>query len=196
MFRYFITYKPYGMISQFTPDGKKPTLAELQDFPKDVYPIGRLDHDSEGLLILTNDKKLFNRLLHPTYAHKRTYYAQVDGDINDRAIQDLCRGVSIQIESESYFTKKSIAKKIEEPEGIPARYPPVRYRAAIPTSWISLTLTEGKNRQVRKMTATVGFPTLRLIRYSIEDLVLPELIPGKVWEVKGDWLYKQLQISL
>jgi len=183
------------MLSQFSPDGNKRTLGELHPFPKDVYPIGRLDYDSEGLLILSNDKKLFDRLLNPKYKHKRTYWVQVEGDINPYAIEDLRRGVEIRIENKPYFTKHAEAYKIKEPANLPERNPPVRFRVDKPTSWIEITLTEGKNRQVRKMTAQVGFPTLRLIRFSIEDLVLPEMISGAIWELKQAELLKLLGIQ-
>jgi 23S rRNA pseudouridine2457 synthase len=182
------------MLSQFKNDGDKRTLVELYHFPKDVYPIGRLDYDSEGLLILSNDKRLVNRLLNPRYRHKRSYWVQVEGNINVTAVEDLKRGVEIKIDGMPYFTKRAEVKKIDEPLHLPQRFPPIRYRASKPTSWIEITLTEGKNRQVRKMTAQVGFPTLRLIRFKIEDLTLPELTPGGVWEINRTELLNRLNI--
>lgn len=182
------------MLSQFSSDNKMKVLGELYEFPKDVYPIGRLDYDSEGLLILSNDKKLFDRLLNPKYKHTRSYWVQVEGQMNIFAIEDLKRGVEIKIDSKPYFTKRAQAEIIHEPNRLPERFPPVRYRKTIPTSWINISLTEGKNRQVRKMTAQVGFPCLRLIRHKIENLELPELIPGKVWEMNKVEIYQKLDL--
>ncbi|WP_338790415.1 pseudouridine synthase [Bernardetia sp. Wsw4-3y2] len=194
--RYFIIYKPYGMICQFSKEGDKATLADLAfDFPKDVYPLGRLDTDSEGLLILTNDKKLNHKLLNPDFAHERTYYVQVDGQIHKEALKQLEEGVVIRIKKKDYFTSPAKAKSIEEPT-LPPRNPPVRYRASIPTSWISLTLTEGKNRQVRHMTAAVKFPTLRLVRYAIENIELGEMQSGDIVELSGTELYTKLGMKV
>ena len=191
---YYIIYKPYGMLSQFSREGEKPTLADLIfEFPKDVYPVGRLDADSEGLLILTNDKKLNNQLLDPTNKHKRTYYVQVEGDINVKALQILSSGVDISLNTRNYKTLPAEAAKIEEPN-LPPRNPPIRYRKNVPDSWIKLTLTEGKNRQVRKMTAKVGFPTLRLVRYSIEKLSLGNMLSGDVVEVERGEMYNKLKL--
>ena len=190
--RYFIIYKPYQMLCQFSREGEKETLADLAfDFPKDVYPVGRLDTDSEGLLILTNDKKLNHKLLNPQFAHKRTYYVQVDGQIHKAAIKHLEEGVTIRVNKRDYFTNPAKAEIIQEPT-LPPRNPPVRYRASIPTSWISLTLTEGKNRQVRHMTAAVKFPTLRLVRYSIENLTIGDMQAGDIVELSGAELYEKL----
>ncbi|WP_291724853.1 pseudouridine synthase [Bernardetia sp.] len=190
--RYFIIYKPYQMLCQFSKEGDKETLADLPfDFPKDIYPVGRLDTDSEGLLILTNDKKLNHKLLNPQFAHKRTYYVQVDGQIHKAAIQHLEEGITIRVKKKDYFTKPAKAEIISEPN-LPPRNPPVRYRASIPTSWISLTLTEGKNRQVRHMTAAVKFPTLRLVRFAIEGIELGEMQSGDIIELSGTELYEKL----
>jgi len=194
--RYFIIYKPYGMICQFWNDGDKATLADLAfDFPKDVYPLGRLDTDSEGLLILTNDKKLNHKLLNPNFAHERTYYVQVDGQIHKEAIKQLEEGVVIRVNKKDYFTSPAKAQIIDEPT-LPPRNPPVRYRATIPTSWISLTLTEGKNRQVRHMTAAVKFPTLRLVRYAIEGIELEEMQSEDILELSGTELYTKLGMKV
>ncbi len=166
------------MLSQFSAEGDKKTLANyLSGIDKDIYPVGRLDYDSEGLLLLTNDKLLTHQLLEPKFAHQRTYYVQVDGDISEEAIIQLSKGVVINIDGKDYKTKPAMAKKISEPD-LPERIPSIRYRKNIPTSWISLTLTEGKNRQVRKMTAKVGFPTLRLVRYSIGDITIDGMSSG------------------
>ncbi|MBL7683057.1 MAG: pseudouridine synthase [Flavipsychrobacter sp.] len=190
--QYYIFYKPYMVMSQFSPEGEKQTLAHyLSHLAKDIYPVGRLDYDSEGLLLLTNDTILTHRLLEPKFAHKRTYWVQVDGDASDEAIAQLCNGVIINNNGKDYKTKPAIAKKINEPE-VTERNPPIRYRKNIPTSWISLTLTEGKNRQVRKMTAKVGFPTLRLIRYSIGKVTIENMQPGKCIEVDKNIVQKLL----
>ncbi|WP_338762711.1 pseudouridine synthase [Bernardetia sp. ABR2-2B] len=194
--RYFIIYKPYGMICQFSKEGDKATLADLAfDFPKNVYPLGRLDTDSEGLLILTDDKKLNHKLLNPSFKHERTYYVQVDGQIHKEAIKQLEEGIVIRIKKKDYFTSPAKAESISEPT-LPPRNPPVRYRASIPTSWISLTLTEGKNRQVRHMTAAVKFPTLRLVRYSIEGLELGEMQSGDIIELSGTEVYTKLGMKV
>lgn len=182
MYKYFAIYKPFGIVSQFNPPDTKKGLGTLFNFPKDVYPIGRLDEDSEGLLLLSNDKKLTNMLLNPDYKHKRTYWVQVDGQITENACKQLENGLEIKVNDKLYFTKPAIAKIIN-PE-IEERIPPIRFRKELPTSWIELTLTEGKNRQVRKMTAKVGFPTLRLIRVRIGKYQLPNLEIGKVREIK------------
>lgn len=179
MHQYLLFYKPYQVLSQFSPEGDKKTLAHF--FPqidKNIYPVGRLDFDSEGLLLLTDDKTLTHQLLEPKFAHPRTYWVQVDGAVTDDAIAQLQNGVRITIDGKPYDTKKAVVKKLPDDLQVPDRNPPIRYRKDIPTSWISLTLTEGKNRQVRKMTAAVGFPTLRLIRYAIGKVTLDELEPG------------------
>ena len=192
---YFLIYKPYGMLSQFTKEGENKTLAELYSFPKDVYPVGRLDTDSEGLLLLTNDKKLNHYLLHPTYKHTRSYLAQVDGDITEEAVKQLKAGVSITVDGKTYKTLPAGAWKVGAPENIQERVPPIRVRKAIPTSWVKLDLVEGKNHQVRKMTAKVGFPTLRLIRIAIEALDLTGLKPGDVRELTKETIFKGLKIA-
>jgi 23S rRNA pseudouridine2457 synthase len=169
-FSYFQVYKPYGCLSQFTGEKSDQLLGSLGDFPKDVYPVGRLDKDSEGLLLLTNDNLLKTKLLDPENYHKKTYWAQLEGEITIQAIDILKSGtLIIKHNKKDYKVKKSNCIKIE-PQSIPERTPPIRFREHIPTSWIELTLYEGKNRQVRKMTAAVGFPTLRLIRVGIGDL--------------------------
>ena len=176
--RYFLLNKPYGVLTQFTDDENRPTLASLYNFPKDVYPVGRLDMDSEGLLLLTNDKPLTDYLLNPKQKHEREYYAQVEGIPTKDALQKLCVGVVI----EGKKTLPAKAKLIDDPN-FPPRIPPIRERKNIPTSWISLALIEGRNRQVRKMTAAVGFPTLRLVRVRIENLFLGNLKVGEVKEI-------------
>lgn len=178
-FRYFKIYKPYRMLSQFTNIDNKLSLKDLDfNFPKDVYPIGRLDYDSEGLLLLTNDNYFKSKLLNPKYQHSREYFVQVEGSITQDACKQLEEGVII----ENYKTLPAIVKIIDEPI-LPERVPPIRFRKNIPTSWISITLIEGKNRQIRKMTAKVGFPTLRLVRYRILDITIDNMLPGDVVEI-------------
>ncbi|MEW6467615.1 MAG: pseudouridine synthase [Bacteroidota bacterium] len=192
--RYYIIYKPYGMLSQFTPEHGKATLAGLHKFPKDVYPVGRLDADSEGLLLLTNDKRLNHLLLDPAHGHQRSYLAQLDGQVTEEALESLRKGVCIQVNDKDHLTLPAFAELIPAPD-VPERNPPVRYRKNIPTSWIKLRLTEGKNRQVRKMTAAVGFPTLRLIRVSIGGIELGGLQPGTYKELSGNSVYLKLGIA-
>lgn len=166
--------KPYGVLSQFIPEAGHRALEEF-GFPKGVYAAGRLDHDSEGALLLTDDGKLIKKLLDPKFEHPRTYLVQVDGQITQEALKQLSKGVVIK----GYHTKPCRAEMATPPDNLWERVPPIRYRANIPTSWIKLTLIEGKNRQVRHMTAAVGFPTLRLIRIQIGNLALGELRPGE-----------------
>ncbi|TLU98991.1 pseudouridine synthase [Dyadobacter luticola] len=188
MHQYYLTYKPFGMLSQFSREGEHQTLADLNfQFAKDIYPVGRLDADSEGLLLLTNDNSLKTKLLEPRNKHTRTYFVQVEGEINADACERLNTGVQISIDGKKYTTLPAKATLIEEPT-LPERNPPIRFRKNIPTSWLSLTLHEGKNRQVRRMTAAVGFPTLRLVRWSIGKISLADKMgdfpnPGDVWEV-------------
>ncbi len=182
-FRYFIFYKPFGYLSQFSDEDNNPGLGQLLDLPKDVYPIGRLDKDSEGLLLLSNDKKLNFKLLNPENEHRRTYWVQVDNEITEEAIARLEKGVSIKVGKSRHQTKPCVARKISEPR-LSERNPPVRFRKNVPTSWIEISLTEGKNRQVRKMCAAVEFPCLRLVRASIERLDIGSLKVGELKEVK------------
>lgn len=191
---YFLIYKPYLMLSQFSREGDKPTLADLNfNFPTDVYPVGRLDADSEGLLLLTNDKQLNHRLLNPKFRHNRTYYVQVEGVLTGEAGRQLSGGVTISVDGKNYATLPADARIIAEPV-LPERNPPIRYRASIPTSWLSISLHEGKNRQVRKMTAAVGFPTLRLVRWAIEDLSAENMMPGQVWELSWAEVLRGLKL--
>jgi len=175
-----VLYKPYGMLSQFTQDCEGQVTLAACDFPPGVYPIGRLDLDSEGLLLLSDEAGLNTRLLDPKNAHPRTYHAQVEGEVSEEALTRL-RGGGLVIQG--HHTLPCMARRVEPAH--PDRDPPIRYRAAIPTSWIELTLTEGKNRQVRRMTAAVGFPTLRLIRVAIGNLTLEvaQLAPGEWREI-------------
>lgn len=193
--RYFIINKPYGVLPQFTDQEGRKTLKSLGKFPNDVYPVGRLDLDSEGLLIITNDKSLNHRLLHPKFEHKKTYLVQVDGDITEEAIKKLEQGTEISVNKGKYKTLPAQCQKVPKPKNLEDRDPPVRFRKNIPTSFIELTIHEGKNRQVRKMTAAVGFPTLRLKRISIQDLRIEKLKIGGVIELKRDELLPLLRIK-
>ena len=179
------------MLSQFSKEGDKKTLADFFDVEKDVYPVGRLDYDSEGLLILTNDKQLNHRLLNPIFKHQKEYWAQVDGAITADAMKQLQKCVLINVDGKQYQTKPATVSLLSNPK-VCERNPPIRFRKDIPTSWISLILTEGKNRQVRKMTADVGFPTLRLIRNSIENIYLDTMKPGEIIELSKASIYKKL----
>jgi len=194
--KYFFIYKPFGILSQFSTEADKKTLADIGfSFPKDVYPVGRLDEDSEGLLILTNDKALNNSLLNPLFKHSRTYLIQVEGSFNEEARLTLENGIEIKNKEKVYHTLPSKVELTTLGHLLPERSPPIRFRKHISTSWISMVMHEGKNRQVRKMTAKVGFPTLRLVRHAIEDLVLPEYISGKVWEINQRDIYKLLKLK-
>lgn len=173
MLQYIAFYKPYGVLSQFTSEGGHEGLSGF-GLPADIYAAGRLDHDSEGLLLLTNDGRLIKKLLDPVFAHPRSYLVQADGAVTEQALESLRRGVMIK----GYKTKPCRAELIAPPD-LPERVPPIRFRKNIPTSWMKLILTEGKNRQVRHMTAAVGFPTLRLVRVSIGNLMLGNLKPGQ-----------------
>lgn len=182
--RYFIFNKPFRTLSSFTSeDGKKNLADYLKGLPKDVYPIGRLDYDSEGLLLLTNDKALNHQLLNPAFGHSREYWVQVEGQPDNTFFEKIAEGLLIRVNGKPFQTKPAEAKLIKKlPEDLPERNPPVRFRKNIPTTWISLTLREGKNRQVRKMTAAAGFPTLRLIRHRIEKITLENIRPGDYFE--------------
>ncbi|MBC7552451.1 MAG: pseudouridine synthase [Taibaiella sp.] len=179
MYNYYVFYKPYLTLCQFSPEGDKRTLAHyLPGMPKDVYPVGRLDYDSEGLLILTDDKTLTELLLTPRHGHRRTYYVQVEGEITLDALTQLREGIIITIDGKPYRTKKALTEILFEEPPLPPRDPPIRFRKSVPTTWLSLTLTEGKNRQVRRMTAAAGFPTLRLVRFAMGTVTINGMEPG------------------
>ena len=171
--RYLLFNKPFQVLCQFSREGEKKTLADFIRVPE-VYPAGRLDYDSEGLVVLTNDGAFQHFLTDPRFGHPRTYWVQVEGSVTADAIARLSAGVVIGGKQ----TLPCAAAVFDEPP-LPARNPPVRFRKSIPTSWLRLILREGRNRQVRHMTAAVGFPTLRLIRAAIGDLQIEELQPGE-----------------
>ena len=181
------------MLTQFS--GEEFTLASLGDFPREVYPVGRLDKDSEGLLLLTDDKALNHQLLNPRFGHQRTYYVQVEGIPTSEALAQLQQGVTIQVDGMSYRTKPALVKLVDPAPILPERNPPIRYRASIPDCWLALTLIEGKNRQVRKMTAAVGFPTLRLVRFSMEKITLDGMDAGEVRELSQELVYRALGLT-
>ena len=168
-------HKPYGVLSQFTPDhpGQR-TLAEF-GFPKEVFPIGRLDQDSEGLLLLGNERAMVSRLLDPVHGHPRTYQVQVEGLPESGTLQRLAKG---GIELKDHRTLPCKVRALDPAPDFPPRDPPVRFRKSVPDCWIEMILTEGKNRQVRRMTAAVGHPTLRLVRVAIGKLSLESFAPG------------------
>ncbi len=180
-------------MSQFSGEG--PTLASLGAFPVEVYPVGRLDKDSEGLLLITDDKWLNHHLLNPRFGHQRTYFAQVEGVPTSEALKQLQSGVLISVDGRDYLTKPALARILNPSPVLPERNPPIRYRASIPDTWIELTLIEGKNRQVRKMTAAVGFPTLRLVRYSMEKITISGMEPGEIKEFDQETVYRLLGLT-
>ncbi len=165
--QYYILHKPYGYLSQFTKEKEDDLcLKDLIDLDKDVYPVGRLDKDSEGLLLLTNDKSLNQILLHPNSHVQKTYWVQLEGLITPEDLKKLDQGVVININKINYTCKSFRSRLIKEPL-VPPRDPPIRVRKSIPTSWAEIQINEGKNRQVRRMFAAIGFPVLRLIRSGI-----------------------------
>jgi 23S rRNA pseudouridine2457 synthase len=189
MNKYFAIYKPFQVLSQFSESDGKQTLKSIYDFPKDVYPIGRLDYDSEGLLLLTNDNKFKTKILSPKSNITKTYVVQVEGIPSPYQIEQLRIGVLIKLKQIQYRTKPANVEVIEEPI-FPERIPPIRFRKNIPTTWLSITITEGKNRQIRKMTAAVNLPTLRLVRFAIGDLTLNHLKNSQIAFMSMESIYK------
>ncbi len=188
-FRYFVVHKPYGYLSQFSGEPNDLTLQHLitenriKNFPKDIYPVGRLDKDSEGLLLLTNDNRLKTRFLDPKRNHFKTYWVQVEGLFTENEIKKLqSGGIEIKHEGKTHICLPAKAKLLGEIK-IAERDPPIRFRASIPTSWVEIQLQEGKNRQIRKMTASLGFPTLRLIRVGVGELRVNDFELGVVREI-------------
>lgn len=200
---YFITNKPYNMICQFTQEvAGQITLADLNfSFDKDVYPVGRLDLDSEGLLLLTNDRKLTHTLLDPRFQHERTYLAQVEGIATEESLEKLRNGLEIKLEKQkTHYTLPAKARNVGNiddyfaPKKLWQRTPAARPSGRNQMSWIEIKLSEGKNRQVRKMCAGIGHPCLRLIRVGISDLKIHDLQPGEVQEISHEALSGKLKI--
>lgn len=187
---YFIIHKPFKILSQFSSENGNAGLGSLFELPKDVYPVGRLDLDTEGLLILTNDKSLNNKLLNPKNKHWRTYLAEVEGIPTDVEMAEFRRGLELNFKGKMY-TSLPAKIQIVKPE-LPERIPPVNYVKHPKRSWLEISLVEGKNRQVRKMTAKIGSPTLRLVRTSIENLKLGDLKSGEIRQISKNVLYKKL----
>lgn len=186
MSRIVFLNKPYGVLSQFTPEGKWRALDEFIPV-KGVYVAGRLDADSEGLLILTDDGKLQAHIADPKHKLEKTYWAQVEGVPDEPALDRLRAGIQLS----DFTAQPAKVARIDEPPGLWQRDPPIRYRAAIPTSWLEIRIAEGKNRQVRRMTAAIGYPTLRLIRGAIGAVTLDGLALGQWRQIDGS--YKDLQ---
>lgn len=176
--RLILLNKPFGVVCQFSSDGPRPTLANYVDVPN-VYPAGRLDQDSEGLVLLTDDGRLQAQIADPKYKLPKTYLVQVEGTITDEAIAKLRTGVILK----DGVTRPADARRIDPPHLWP-RNPPVRFRKSVPDGWISLVLREGRNRQVRRMTAAVGFPTLRLVRWQVGQWSIEGLAPGQWRDLK------------
>jgi 23S rRNA pseudouridine2457 synthase len=177
-YRYFKLYKPYDVLCQFTDDLGRSTLADYVPVPG-VYSVGRLDRDSEGLLLLTDDGGLSHRLTDPRFEHPKTYLVQVEGEPDARALDSIRRGVVLK----DGLTRPANVDRLEATPWVPERSVPIRFRKNVPTSWLRLTIREGRNRQVRRMTAAVGFPTLRLIRISLGPVELGNLAPGELREL-------------
>ena len=193
-YRYILFYKPYGVLSQFTDntsETQRRTLKEYIPVPS-VYPVGRLDWDSEGLLLLTNHGQLQHRLCDPRFQHPRTYWVQVERIPDAAALTELRQGVII----ENYRTRPAKVELLNVEPPLPPRDPPIRFRKNVPTAWLEMTLTEGKNRQVRRMTAKVGFPTLRLVRVAIAGLSLENLQPGEWRDLTPEELNPLLKLVM
>ncbi len=197
-FHYLVLYKPYGVLSQFSDEAGHPGLGQLDlGLPDDVYPVGRLDRDSEGLLVLTNDRSLNALLLDPEAGHARTYWVQVEGAPSEMDLRAFNRPMELTIKGRPHKTAPAQARLLEPAPQVPERTPPVRFRKSVPDEWIELAITEGKNRQVRKMTAHVGFPTLRLIRVALGAMTWDDLglAPGEVRAFNREELLHAMGIS-
>lgn len=184
-------YKPFGVLSQFRSEGSRAGLSTLGlSLPKDVWPVGRLDADSEGILLLTNDMRMRAQMMEPEFGHQRVYWVQVEGEPTFDQILELAKPMTIKVKKQAWVTKPAEAHVLNDLPQLPERVPPIRFRKSVPTAWLSLTLTEGKNRQVRRMTAAVGLPTLRLVRVGVGRLRLEDLdiLPGQCRPLSSDEL--------
>ena len=205
VYDYLLLFKPFNVLCQFSAHEGKRTLADVlpPTTPRDVYPVGRLDYDSEGLLLLTNDKAVNNRMLDPAHEHERKYLVQVEGEVTEEALSKLRKG-GLELNLGQGKTHRSrpcplaehitLAEGEEAPASIGPREPPIRVRNLIPTSWVQLSMTEGKNRQVRRMVAAVGFPCLRLVRWQVERLDVAGLGPGEVRALTREETYQKLNL--
>ena len=191
-YKYILFYKPYGVLSQFTDNSGENKRRTLKDYVsvESVYPVGRLDWDSEGLLLLTNHGQLQHRLSHPRFQHPRTYWVQVERIPEIEALRQLRTGVII----DNQLTRQALVQMLNTEPQLPPRDPPIRFRKNVPTAWLEMTLTEGRNRQVRRMTAAVGFPTLRLVRVAIAHLRLEKLQPGQWRDLTPEELNSLLKL--
>lgn len=183
MSRLIILNKPYNVLCQFRDKDGRPTLADYITI-KDIYPAGRLDRDSEGMVLLTDDGALQHRISHPSKKLWKSYWVQVEGNCTDDDLDELRQGVKLN----DGMTRPARARVIAEPENLWPRHPPIRERRHIPTTWLELAINEGRNRQVRRMTAATGFPTLRLIRFAIGNTALDGLLPGEWKEISVNQL--------
>ena len=190
---YILFHKPYGVLSQFTRESGYRSLADFGPFPEGVYAAGRLDADSEGLLILTNDNEVKQKLTDPLFRHTKTYLAQVEGVPTEGSLENFRRGVRLGGKA----TLPARVRILGSEPKLPPRPVPIRFRKHIPTTWLEITLTEGRNRQVRKMTAAIGHPTLRLVRTRISFLTLGELLPGQTRALEaGEILHLKRHMAL
>ncbi len=200
-YRYLLFFKPFDVLTQFSIPSPTESLGEqsasslalpqtLKDYipVPNVYPVGRLDRDSEGLLLLTNHGQVQHRLSDPRFEHPRTYWVQVERVPTEQDLDRLRQGVTIRIQGKTYKTRPAQVRCLPAEPDLPPRVPPIRFRKSVPTCWLELTLTEGRNRQVRRMTAAVGYPTLRLVRVAIGHLQLDGLQPGEWRDLTSDEL--------
>ena len=192
--KYILFNKPFDVVCQFSKSAESgSTLADFIPVPN-IYPVGRLDQDSEGLLLLTDDGELQHILTDPKFGHSKTYWAQMEGIPTPEAMSALQNGVLLQGFKTRYRTRPAKARVLDPPPDLWPRNPPIRYRANIPTTWIEIELQEGRNRQVRRMTAKVGFPTLRLVRVAIADLTVAGLQPGEHRDLTASELARLLRL--
>ncbi len=180
-FQYILFYKPYLVLSQFTKEDGKQSLADFH-LPKNIYPVGRLDYDSEGLLLLTNDNAVKYKLTNPKFEHPKTYLVQIEKIPSEESLNTLRGGIVI----EGKRTKRAEIRLLNEEPNLPPRSIPIRFRKTVPAAWVEIILREGRNRQIRKMTAAIGHPTLRLIRSKIGKLEIETLQPGEWKKVKQE----------
>jgi len=185
MNRYILFYKPYAVLTQFSPEEGKQTLSDFMSLPKDIYPVGRLDFDSEGILLLTNDNDVKHTLTDPLFRHPKTYLVQIERVPDEEALERLRNGVIIERKK----TSPAEVRLLTEEPVLPPRSAPIRFRKTVPTAWIELTIAQGRNRQVRKMTAAVGHPTLRLVRVKIGNITAGSLLPGEWRDITKEEIF-------